>query len=257
MFVEADPVRLNSVAIGAGPTTFVAHGGWVGNWELWQQPFEMMQERWRCVAYDHRGAGVSRVAPSDITPEALVDDLFRILDAYGIERCVLAGESLGSLTCLLAAQRDPSRFLGLVLVDGMPAVTPEGVAALVNGSRTDFPATVQWFIDACVPEPDADHIRLWGRQILLRADPECAARILEVHANPAVAPDLSALDLPTLLVHGEIDAIVPVHVAESVAATLRRSTLVRIPGAGHVPTLSHPHAVVAAIEEWWSALASN
>jgi pimeloyl-ACP methyl ester carboxylesterase len=37
--------------------TFVAHGGWVGNWELWQEPFQLMQSRWRCIAYDHRGAG--------------------------------------------------------------------------------------------------------------------------------------------------------------------------------------------------------
>jgi hypothetical protein len=53
------------------------------------------------------------------------------------------------------------------------------MAPLVNGSRSDYPATVRGFMDACVPEPDSEHIRRWGRQILLRADPEGAARIFE------------------------------------------------------------------------------
>ena len=89
---------------------------------------------------------------------------------------------------------------------------------------------------------------------MLRADPECAARILEVHANAGAVPDLTAIDLPTLLVHGELDAIVPIQVAEAVATTLRHATFVRLPGTGHVPTLSNPRAVVSAIDEWWAGL---
>lgn len=34
---------LNSVDFGSGPSTFIAHGGWVGSWELWQEPFQLLQ----------------------------------------------------------------------------------------------------------------------------------------------------------------------------------------------------------------------
>lgn len=252
MFVSAGGYLLNTVQFGAGPETFVAHGGWVGSWELWQQPFELMQSRWRCIGYDHRGSGASTAPPSAITPTGLVDDLFTVLDALGVEHCVLAGESLGALTCALAVERDPSRFRGLVLVDGSPSANRERMAPLIDGSRSDFPGTVSWFVDACVPEPDSEHIRRWGRQILLRADPEAAARILETHAEEGIAPDFSAIKVPTLVIHGEEDAIIPLAAAEAIGGAMADASVVRLPGAGHVPTLSRPAAVVSAIDEWWA-----
>lgn len=250
MFIPTGGYLLNTVQFGNGPDTFVAHGGWVGSWELWQEPFQLLQERWRCIGYDHRGSGASTAPASSITPNALVDDLFTVLDTLDVEQCVLAGESLGALTCALAVLRDPTRFTGVVLVDGTPAADRERMAPLIDGSRSDYPATVRWFVDACVPEPDSEHIRRWGRQILLRADPEAAARLLEVHAEAQVAPDFSAISPPALVIHGELDAIIPVAAAETVANAIPDSKLVVIPEAGHVPTLTRPAEVVAAIEGW-------
>src|ERR1700685_1991526 len=76
MFVPSDDVLLNVVQWGSEEyPAFVAHGGWAGRWEVWQEPFQLMQARWRCVSYDHRGAGASTATPAQITPHALVDDL--------------------------------------------------------------------------------------------------------------------------------------------------------------------------------------
>lgn len=248
MFLEGEGFHLATYAVGAGARTILAHGGWVGNFELWLQPFELMQDRWRCLAYDHRGSGASDFPVDAVTAGALVDDLFRVLDHFEVDRCVLAGESVGGVTCLSAVLRDPSRFDGLVLVDSPPQVTLEGSKRLVEGSRTDFPATVRWFVDACIPEPDSEHVRRWGRQILLRAEPEAAARLLEAHFG--VTPDLEQIEVPTLVVHGERDAIVPVPLARRMAATIPRAAYRPIADAGHVPTLTRPRDVVAAIEAW-------
>ena len=250
MFIPIDGHLLNAVAFGSGPVDFVAHGGWVGSWELWQDPFMLMQERWRCISYDHRGSGASTFPADTITPEALVDDLFAVHDHFSVEQCVLAGESLGALTCLQAVLREPQRFAGLVLVDGAPAADRERQSALVAGSRANFPATVHAFVEACVPEADSGHFRNWGRQILLRADPEAAARILEVHYEAGVAPALADVRVPTLVLHGELDHIVPLDIGRYVAASIPGAELVVIPGAGHVPSITRPHAVVDAIEEW-------
>jgi pimeloyl-ACP methyl ester carboxylesterase len=253
VFVATDGYLLNTVEFGSGPLTFVAHGGWVGNWELWQEPFQLMQSGWRCIAYDHRGAGASTFPPERITPDGLVDDLFTVLDFHEVSSCVLAGESLGALPCLQAVLREPARFSGLVLVDGVPAANLERQRPLVEGSRTDYPETVAAFVDACVPEPDSQHVRPWARQILLRADPEAAARMLEVHYEHAIAPELGAVAVPTLLLHGERDAIISVAIAEAMATAIPECELVVIPGAGHVPTLTRPGDVVDAIESWATA----
>lgn len=255
MFVAADGYLLNTVQFGAGRSAFVAHGGWVGSWELWQEPFQLMQDRWRCIGYDHRGSGASTFPPAAITPEGLVDDLFTVLDHYGVERCVLAGESLGALTCLQAVIREPARFRGLVLVDGATAASRERTAPLVDGSRANYQQTVAGFVDACVPEPDSDHIRRWARQILLRADPEAAARMFESHYEQNVAVDLSRVSVPVLVIHGEDDAIVPLATGKAVAAAIPNSDLVLLPGIGHVPTLTAPAEVVGAIDSWAASLA--
>lgn len=250
MFVPADGYLLNTVEFGSGPNTLVCHGGWVGSWELWQEPFQLMQSRWRCIGYDHRGSGASTFPPEAITPTGLVDDLFTVLDHYQVGSCVLAGESLGALTCLQAVIRDPSRFKGLVLVDGAPAASRERTGALVDGSRTDYPRTVAAFVDACVPEPDSEHIRRWGRQILLRAEHEAAARMFESHYEQNVSADPERIGVPTLVIHGQEDVIVPLAIGEAIARAIPDSELVVIPGAGHVPTLTRPREVVDAIERW-------
>ena len=254
MFLPVDDHLLNTVAFGAGPATLVAHGGWVGSWELWQQPFELLQDRWRCISYDHRGSGVSTFPPEAISPEALVTDLIRVLDHYEVERCLLAGESLGSITCLLAAEREPSRFAGLVLVAGAPMVAEAVVKPLVDGSRVDYPNTVREFVDACVPEPDSEHVRRWGRQIMARADPEAAARLFESHYEARVVPDIARISTPTLLLHGDRDAIVPLAVGEAVAGAMPNAELVVLPETGHVPTMTRPASVAAEIDRWAASL---
>jgi len=79
----------------------------------------MPSRQWRTVAYDHRGSGATVAPVASITAEQLVDDLFAVLDAYGIDHCVLAAESSGALTALSAALAQPARIKGLALVGSM------------------------------------------------------------------------------------------------------------------------------------------
>src|SRR3569833_1080126 len=96
MFLEIDGARLHALSFGDGPRTIVAVGGWTGSWEVWEEPLaQLSADGWRCVAYDHRGAGESPVEPDRITVQAMVDDVAAVMDALGVERCVLAGESQG------------------------------------------------------------------------------------------------------------------------------------------------------------------
>lgn len=256
-FIPAGGHLLHAVDFGVGATTFLAHGGWVGSWELWEEPFQLMQARWRCISYDHRGAGASTFPPDTISPTALVDDLFAVLDHYEVERCVLAGESLGALTAVAAVLRDPSRFEGLVVVDGLPftdgVVDPADRAAIM----ADFPRYVRTFVAACVPEPDSDHLRRWGEQILLRAEPAAAAQMRESHIAAALRPDYGSVAVPTLVVHGELDHIVPVQAAHFVAGAIPDSELAVLPGAGHVPSVTQPRALVDTIDRWWSGIAAR
>src|SRR5664280_3300177 len=79
---------------------------------------------------------------------------------------------------------------------------------------------------------------------------QAAAGLFECHAAANVAPDLFAIRVPTLIIHGELDAIIPLADAEMAARAIPDSKLVVIPGADHVPTMTRPEEVVAAINDW-------
>lgn len=253
VLLPVDGHHLHTVDLGRG-TAVLLHDGWIASWQLWLPLIERLQDGWRCIALDHRGAGASTFPPSAISAPALVDDVFRVLDAYGIERAVLAGESLGSLVCLQAVLRDPSRFLGLVMVGSFPSgLNPgEHVTAAI---RADWPAYVDRFVRACLPEPDAGPLHRLAAGTLLPAGPQAAVRMTAEHVG--IAPDASAVAVPALVVHGALDSIAPVEGARELAARLPDADLVVLEDAGHVPILTRPDAVAGAMRSWWATVSAR
>jgi sigma-B regulation protein RsbQ len=256
MFISHADAELFAVDFGSGPRTLVAHGGWAGSWELWTEPFSILSKSWRTVAYDHRGSGATIAPAESIALETLVDDLFAVLDALAIETCVLAGESSGAAVVLSAALQQPQRFNGLVLVDGLyhrPA--PAGPEPFVLGLQADFAATVGRFVDMCVldSEPHSAAIRRWGRQILSRSPVASAIRLYECLYGLDLRADVTRIAQPTLIVHGDGDALVPLAAAQWLAAAMPNAHLHVVHGAGHVPTVTRPAEVAAAINRFFGA----
>lgn len=245
MFLRTDQGLLRTVAFGPGPATLLALNGWSAAWEAWQPTFEVLSATLRCVSYDTRGTGASTCSPDAITLPGLVDDVFRVLDAHGVDRCVLAGESLGGFVALNAALRDPTRFQGLVLVASAPVVGPEATAALCAGARRDYPATIRRFVQMCLNEPDAAHLHAWGEGLFLGTAPEVAARLFE--ACYGVTPDIERIALPTVVVHGDRDLVIPVQAGTLLARRIPHARYVALPGAGHAPTVTRPEEVAAAV----------
>jgi pimeloyl-ACP methyl ester carboxylesterase len=257
VFLEIGDVKLHALSFGDGPRTLLAVGGWTGSWEVWEEPLAQLSAAgWRCVAYDHRGAGESPVDPSQIGVLHMIDDVAAVMDALGIDRCVLAGESQGGAIAQYAAARWPERFAGLVLAAPAPARRREhaGGNPFADACRADYPATVESFVAACFPELDCEHVKRWAKNVLLRAEPDQAARIAEMWSDEDVPElDAQAITAPTLILHGTADAIVPIDESRQLAARLRDVELLEFDGSGHVPTMTRPDEVVAAIQRRFAA----
>jgi pimeloyl-ACP methyl ester carboxylesterase len=102
----------------------------------------------------------------------MTNDIVGVLDQLDVANCVLAGESSGGAIAQFAVDQYSGRFSGLVLVDAASTERQDGPNAFATACREDYPAAVRRFVDRCVPEPECDHVRRWGRNILLRAEPE-------------------------------------------------------------------------------------
>jgi pimeloyl-ACP methyl ester carboxylesterase len=256
VFLHVNGVRLHTVAFGTGMRTFVATGGWTGSWEVWEEPIGLLTAAgWRCIAYDHRGSGESPVDPALIAVDALAEDVVGVLDALGIETCVLAGESQGGAIAQYAAARHPERFEGLVLAAPAPTGrSTAGPSAFADACRTDYPSAVAGFVEACFPEPDVPHVRRWATNILLSAEPDQAARMIDMWRDDDV-PDVDprSIDIRTLILHGTADAIVPIEGSRTLVELLPDAELVEFEGSGHVPTMTRSREVVDAISRRFPA----
>lgn len=260
MFLDIDGNKIFALSFGRGPRTILAHSGWVGNVEDWIATLAPLSATWRTVVYDHRGTGETVVPVEKITHEALVDDVFAVMDALSIERCVLAGFSRGVMTVMRAVLRDPSRFEGLILMNGtgdvvVPGTTPAPRVAPSKWPGQTYRDRLQWFMERCTPEPDSEHIRRWGVNILSRATPEAAERIMTMQPERPVdwAKELPNLRLPTLMLHGEKDFACTLETQRYMQSLIPDSKLVVLPGAGHVPAMARPMEVAAEIDSFFNA----
>ena len=258
MFLDIDGNKVFALSFGSGSKTILAHSGWVGNFEDWIATLAPLSETWRTVVYDHRGTGETSVPVDKITPEALIDDVFRVMDALAIQSCVLAGFSRGTVTALRAVLRDPARFEGLVLMNGSGGVQLPGAPAAPRVAPSKWPGEthrdrLRWFIERSTPEPDSEHIRRWGINILSRATPEAADKIFVGEPELTVdwASELPRLRLPTLLLHGEKDPLCNTETMRYINSLIPGSKLVVFEGSGHLPAMTRPMDVAAAINDYF------
>ena len=255
MFLAHNSAQLYIVEFGSGPRTIVAQGGWIGSWELWAGPLQTLSKTWHTVAYDHRGTGAT-IAPVDsINLENMVSDLFAVLDGMEIKTCVLAAESAGGMVAVAAALEQPHRFEGLVLVDALLHKEDDGSdTAFMQGLKTNFQQAIGAFADACVSEtePDSMAIRSWGKKILGRATPESAVKLLQRSFGVDLRPQLARIQLPTLILHGDQDVIVPLSESEYAATQIPNNHFHVFKGAGHVPTMTCPDEVARLINQTFS-----
>lgn len=244
---------INTVTFGSGDQVFVGMSGSFGTWEIWQQPLELLSQQFRTIGYDHFGAGETRVSAELVTFERQVLLLEGVLDSFHIEHCVLAGDSSMGAVAIEAAIRWPDRFDALVLVStGVDYAPTEDVVRFVAGLRNAFDATLDSFVDLCLPEDEIGHLRRWLRDIIARTGGERAARLVESFYGVNVRQHLPKVTVPTLVIHGALDALPTslLSAAEETAGAIAGAELFVLPDAGHVPTLSRPESVVDTIEDF-------
>ncbi len=257
MFRHIEGQTVHTVSFGVGDIPLVGISGSFGTWEIWQQPFELLSSQRRVVGYDHFGTGETRVPADLVTFDNQVQLLAGVLDAFQIDRCVLAGDSTMSTVALEVARRWPDRVTGLVLVSAGIDYTPDdAVIGFVQGLRHAFGATLDAFVELCLPEDDSGHLRLWLRDITTRTGGERAAQLVESFYEVDMRPHLGQIETPTLLIHGALDLLPtsPLSAAMELASEIPNAELMILSEAGHVPTISRPEEVAQAVDAFLNTL---
>lgn len=245
MFHQVGGRRVHSVSFGAGPQTLVGVAGSFASWEIWAPVFEVLSRRWRVVSFDQDGVGQTKVPVDDITHERHLETLFSVLDAQGIDQCVIAGDSNNAALAIEAVARESERFAGLVVVNGHAwgYDTPD-TRRFAAGLRSHFDQTLDFFVEVVFPEPDSEHLKQWLRDIIVRTGPDAAARIVEMFYGLDLRDRIGEIEVPAIVLHGVLDALSPDALDHArQLASLLDAEFHLIEGAGHLPLLSRPQEV--------------
>ena len=248
---------------GEGPVVTFSHG-WPLSSDAWDgQMLFLAQKGYRCVAIDRRGHGRSSQPYSGNDMNGFADDLAAVIEALDLKDATLVGHSTGGgEVARYIGRHGTARVAKAVLIAAVPPIVvksntnPEGVPIEVfDKLRSDLVKNPsQFYKDLAIPfyganRPGAnvsqgtlDQFWLWSMQSGLKSSYES----IKAASETDFTEDLKKFDIPTLVMHGEDDQIVPVKgAAKKSAKLIKGAKEIYYPGAPHGLTATHQDQVNA------------
>jgi 3-oxoadipate enol-lactonase len=218
---------------------------------MWDPQVPALAERYRVVTYDTRGHGDSPAPPGPYTLDDLVDDLVALLDEVGAERAHVAGLSLGGMTAMRLAVREPQRVdrLALLCTSARPDPTPylERARAVREGGIAPLAPVVasRWVTPAFAAEQPELVARL--EAMIAGTDDEGYAACCEVVAAVDLVADLGRITAPTLVISGWEDPALPPEHQKLIADSIPGAELVTVSPGAHLANLEATLEVTGAL----------
>jgi non-heme chloroperoxidase len=244
---------------GSGPAITFSHG-WPLNADMWDgQMLFFAQKGFRVIAHDRRGHGRSSQASSGNDMNGYADDLAAVIDALDLKDVTVVGHSTGGgEVARYIGRHGTKRVKKAVLIAAVPPImlktnaNPEGLPMeLFDEIRAGVAADrSQYYKDlavafyganrpgAKVSQGTLDQFWLWSMQ----AGTKNAYESIKAFSETDFTEDLKKFDVPTLVLHGEDDQIVPVRDSARKSAKL-------IPGAKDIYYPGAPHGITATHAE--------
>ena len=262
---------------GSGPAITFSHG-WPLNADMWDgQMLFLSQNGFRVVAHDRRGHGRSSQASSGNDMDGYADDLAAVIETLDLKDVTVVGHSTGGgEVARYIGRHGTKRVSKAVLIAAVPpimlktAANPEGlpmevfdsIRAGVARDRSQYyrDLAIQFYganrEGAKVSQGTLDQFWLWSMQCGLKN----AYESIKAFSETDFTEDLKKFDIPTLVLHGEDDQIVPVQdSARKSARLIKDAKDIYYPGAPHGITATHQDQInaelLAFIAEQRSAVA--
>jgi non-heme chloroperoxidase len=250
---------------GKGPVVTFSHG-WPLNADAWDgQMLFLAQHGFRVVAHDRRGHGRSSQASEHNDMNGYADDLAAVIEALDLRDATLVGHSTGGgEVARYIGRHGTKRVKKAVLIAAVPPImlkteaNPEGlpmevfdaIRAGVAGDRSQYYKDLALAFyganrpGAKVSQGTLDQFWLWSMQ----AGAKNAYESVKAFSETDFTEDLKKFDVPTLVLHGEDDQIVPVKdSARKSARLIKGARDVYYPGAPHGITATHQDQVNAEL----------
>ncbi|HZY69580.1 MAG TPA: alpha/beta hydrolase [Thermoplasmata archaeon] len=248
------PVR----ELGKGVPVVFLHGYPLDH-RIWEPQLKRLSGGHRIVLLDLPGYGLARDWMVPDTLAGFAESVHSTLTRGLSEPVVLVGHSFGGYVALELYRNHPELFEGLVLVDTRSEPdTPEArekrlatVRRLENtGQGLDVGESVRALVAPTTWEtkgPILESIRGIVRSV---STPTIVGSLRAIADRPDLTPVLSSIRVPTLVIWGENDRLIPPTQSRSMVSQIPYGRGVGIPGAGHLPSVEAPEAFASALEDF-------
>jgi pimeloyl-ACP methyl ester carboxylesterase len=274
-FADVGGVRLHYKLGGEGQPTLVLLHGFGASIFSWREVFVPLARAGTVIATDRPASGLTSrpvsgqwQGPSPYSYESQADQTVELLDKLGVQRAVLVGNSAGGTVAVLMALRHPERVQALVLVDA--AIYAGGTPAWV-GPLLHIPQVRRWgpffvrtissnginILHTAWHDPGriTPEIVAGYKKALQAQDWDRGLWELTLASHPlGLDKRLAQVLVPTLVITGDDDRIVPTAQSLRLARELPSAELVVIPNCGHLPQEEQPEAFLQAVNAFLARL---
>ncbi|NTV62347.1 MAG: alpha/beta hydrolase [Oscillochloris sp.] len=259
--------KFHLTVVGHGEPTLVFVHGFGSDQTSWRHQVADFCADHRVVLFDHLGCGKADV--SDYHPrrytslESYAEDVLAIYEHLGLRDTVYVGHSVGAMIGLLASLARPEAFAKLVLLAGSPRYLNDGaylggftegdLNALYSVMMQDYLGWANGFAPLAMANGDRPELgREFARSLgAMRPDlAQSAARVIFASDYRDRLPEIQH---PVLVLQPQSDLMVPLSVAEYLASQIPHSQFQILNAYGHLPHLSAPAEVTAAIRDFLAA----
>jgi pimeloyl-ACP methyl ester carboxylesterase len=240
--VEIGGLRITYRRAGEGPPLVLLHGGFGFDSRSWRRQLDSLSDEFTVVAWDAPGFGGSSDPPATFRLPDYADCLAGFIGALGLESPHVLGLSFGAALALELYRRHPAVPQTLVLAGGYagwagslpPEVVKQRLEQAVREEQIPPEEWVPNYVPGMVTELAPSQMVEEITALMLDVHPAANLTALRGMAEADLRDVLPRIRVPTLLLYGEADKRSPIAVANELHAQIPKSTLVVVPGAGHL-----------------------
>jgi pimeloyl-ACP methyl ester carboxylesterase len=241
-YLQVEGLKIHYLKKGKGSETILLLHGNVSCTEYWNRFLKMLPARYQAVALDQRGCGKTEHPSSGYSIPQFVEDLHHFTDRLGVPPFHLVGHSMGGQVSMLFTLKHPEKVRTLTLLDSVPAdglFLNEEVRAYFTQVATD-PRVLRQAMDMVMPYGYGPAFAKRATEIALACAPQTMKESLESMNQTRFLSDLSQIAVPTLILHGKDDMVIPLEQMVPTMRAIVHAQVVIYTHCGHSPQVERP-----------------